>query len=360
MTIEQQIRPSAIKIPHAEITHMSRGYEAKVDHFEGMWGAKRGDAINALLNVAVCRQINIHNLELYKIVESIGQSLAGSDSVIIMHGPFAERVGGIPEIGHDGQHGSWHGTEENDVELTILSKQQTNIIKRALEYGQNSLVGITRQNGSDWYYKFSRSGWRAPSWNMNGTEPTINDFFTTHYSYFRKKYPAIDFHYVNGKDPVSEFITIYGNRYSNIFGQRFLACFINPDGSLDQRVWQPVKPERAPKDHNIKLIDRSIFKMPWWISEAVKMAIDAQRYSTITKTEATIDPLMIDEAKNALHIQSNVVRREKGQEWLEQKARKKLETAYHRSTLFDNKGGRAKINRELQRVGWFDAVGIRP
>lgn len=359
MTIEQQIRPSAIKVPYAEITHMAKGYEARVDHFEGMWGAKRGDAIKALLNVAVCRQVNIPDLELHKMVESIGQLLAGSDSVIIMHGPFAERVGGIPEIGHDGQYGSWHGTEENDVELTILSTQHTNTIKRVLEYGQNSLVEMTRQNGSDWYYKFSRSGWQAPSWNMDEADLTINDFFTTHYSYFRNEYPAIDFHYVNGKDPVSEFITIYGNRYSNIFGQRFLACFINPDGSLEQRIWQPVKPERAPKEHHIRLIDKAILKIPWWIPESVKMAIDALRYSTITKTEATIDPLIINEAKNALHLQSEVIRREKGQEWLEQKANKKLETAYHRATLFDKKGGRGKINTELQRVGWFDAVGIK-
>lgn len=361
MTIEQEIRPFATKIPYAEITRTaSDSFEAGVEHFEGMWGAKKGDAVKALLNVAVCRQINIPDLQLNMVVESLGKYLAKSDSVIIMHGPFSERAGGIPEIGHDNNHCGWHGTADNDSELTVLSTLPVDLVKTALQYSQTKLTGDTIYNSTSRFYNFHRSDWNEPSWNNVSSKFRINEFFTTKYSYFRNEYPAIDFHFVTGADPTKEFLTIYGNRHSNIFGQRFLACFINPDGSLEQKIWQPVKPERAPSGHFIKLIDKAILKMSWWIPEAVKMAIDTQRFTSITKKEATIDPSIIGESKDALQIQSDVVRREKGQEWLEKKARKKLETAYYRATLFDKKNGKTKINKELSKIGWFDAVGIKP
>lgn len=361
MTIEQEIRPFATKIPDAEITRKaSDSFEASVEHFEGMWGAKKGDVVKALLNVAVCRQIFVPDLQLNTVVESLGKYLAKSNSVIILHGPFAERAGGIPEIGHDSKYCGWHGTAENDNELTILSTLPPDLIKTALRYSQNSLVDMTVHEGTSTFYEFQRSIWNTPSWNTQSSKYKINEFFTTSYKYFRNQYPAIDFHFVNGINPIDEFLTIYGNRYSNIFGQRFLACFINPDGSLEQRIWQPIKPERAPKEHVIKLINKSILKMAWCIPEVVKMAIDTQRYSSITKIEATIDPAIVDETKEALQIQSNLVRQEMGQAWLAEKSKRKLETAYHRAKLFDKNRGKNKIIEELNSIGWFNAVGIRP
>jgi hypothetical protein len=361
MSIESEIRPQSKKIPYAEITRItSNGWEAGVEHFEGMWGAKKGNAVKALLNVAVCRQINIPDLQLNIVVESLGKYLTKSDSVIIMHGPFAERVGGVPEVGHDNNYCGWHGTAENDNELTVLSTLPSDLIKTALRYSQNSLVDTTVHEGTSSFYDFRRSDWNEPSWNSVSSKFRINEFFTTQYSYFRNEYPAIDFHFVTGADPTKEFLTIYGNRYSNIFGQRFLACFINPDGSLEQRIWQPVKPERAPKEHFITLIDKTILNIPWLIPEAVKMAIDTIRYSSVTKLEASIDKLLVEEIREALAIQSALVKQEKGKEWLERKARKKLETAYYRAGLFDEKDGKNKINKELSKIGWFDAVGIKP
>ncbi len=360
MSIEQQIRPLAQKIPYAEIVDISKnGWGSRVDYFEGMWDAEKGDVIKALLNVAVCRQVNIPDLELNKMVESIGRHLTGKDSVIVMHGPFAERAGGIPEIGHDNQYCGWHGTAENDVELTILSTLPSQVIRESLRSGPKSLTKETIQNGSAWYYKFSVSGWQKPSWNIPGTKFVINDFFTTKYSYFQNEYPAIDFHYANSPDPISEFITIYGNRYSNIFGQRFLVCFINSDGSLDQRIWQPVKPERQPKRHVISLVNNDILSMPWIIPEAVKMAIDTVRYTSIVPQEASIDGSLVEKISNALVIQASFIDKTKGPDWLREKANKKLETAYHRARLFDKNGGKEKINDELRKIGWFDAVGIK-
>lgn len=365
MSITEQLIPYSQKVPRAEVTSISKnGFGADVNNFEGIYGAPIGDALTALCTTAYCREGWIKNtdIEYHNIVRNIAKILNGSDTVIIGHGPLGERAGNLPSIGLDNRYPGWLNTAGNDNEITILSTSPIQVLEKAIRTGTKEFAEYdATTRGSTWHTEIKNSRWKKANWNAINSPLKINRFIQTTYTYWRKtELPAFDLHYISSSDPIKEFLTIYGNRYSNIFGQRFLACFINPDGSLEQKIWQPVKPERAPREHFIKLVDKTILNMPWLIPETVKMAIDTIRYSSVTKLEASIDKLLIEEIRESLITQSSLVKREKGQEWLEGKARKKLETAYYRASLFDEKNGKNKINKELSGVGWFDAVGIRP
>lgn len=359
MSIEQ-IRNESTKKPYAEITGFGRLFISDTIYFPNRDALTHSGSIT--FHEGWAPSIEIHNIPRQIAIEiSKIDSSSYQNTVILGHGPLSERLGGIPIIGIDNYHTDQFGTTENDGELTIVSTVlSSDQVKTVIEDGSNNAIATDnlKRNNCEYPGKLFRSDWQIPNWSSKHIP--INEFVKTDYKYYKKRYSAYDIHYTSGNNALNEFLTIYGNRYSNIFGQRFLACFINPDGSLEQRIWQPIKPEKGPKEHVIKLIDKTIFKMAWWIPEAVKMAIDAQRFSSIAKDEAIIDPSIIDEAKDALQIQSNIVREEKGQEWLEQKTRKKLETAYYRAGLFDKKNGKSKIIHELQKIGWFNTVRIKP
>ena len=362
MSIEQEIRQQATKVPHAEIVQSSKGQLwAHVNLFEGMNGADIGDVLRALGTVCYpyCGGIDQPTIDLHDIPVEIGKILRGTDSVIIGHGPLSERSGGVPSVGIDASYQGWMGHRDNDSELTIVSSSDRSTIQNAILDGIKTakINDSSKPKRNIAWTKIKNTAWQTPSWNIGSNE--INEFIQTSYTFFeRKTFPAYDIHFVNGNNAIDDFLTIYGNRYSNIFGSRFLVCFIRSDGSLEQKIWQPIKPEIAPKNHFISFQKLEILDMAWIIPETVKLVLDTVRYSSVVKREAIINPAQSQDITESLHKLTDVVKEEKGGEWLIQKATKKFSTALHRSELF-GKDKKEKLISELQKIDWFKATGVK-
>lgn len=362
MSIEQEIRHQATKVPYAEIVQPSKGQLwAHVNLFEGMNGANKSDVLKALGTVCYpyCGGIDQPAICLYDIPVEIGKILKNTDSVIIGHGPLSERSGGVPSVGIDANYQGWMGHRDNDSELTIVSSSDRLTIQNAILEGVTTakIKDLSKSKRNVAWTKIKNTAWQTPSWNMGSNK--INEFIQTNYTFFGKTtFPAYDIHYVNGNNAIVDFLTIYGNRYSNVFGSRFLVCFIKPDGSLEQKIWQPIKPEIAPKNHFISFQKLEILDMAWIIPETIKLVLDTVRYSSVVKREAIINPAQSPDITESLYKWTDVVREEKGNDWLRQKATKKFSTALHRSELF-GEDKKEKLISELQKVDWFKVTGVK-
>lgn len=379
MSIEQQIRPNATKVPHAEIVRCStNAIWADVRKFEGVYGAPRGDALTALCTTAYCREGWIRNpdIKLHHMVTNIGKILnliapserhSGyrSDTVIIGHGPLGERAGGLPAIGIDNSYQGWLNTTENDGEITILSTLPQETLERAIllaikkfKFLDESMRGTTHNT------EIKSSDWINPVWNINNSQnlPKINRYIRTSYTYWgTKEFPAFDFHTISGINAVEEFLTIYGDIYSNVFGLRFLACFIDKKGNLEQRIWQPIKPEKGPKSHVVKLtFPEKMFDLFWCVPEAIRLARETVRIPIATRqNDISIDPLLIEPLRTALINQSKIARYSMGQDWINKYVGARYRTSLYRANLINPNNGINKVNNELQKIGWFEATKIQ-
>ncbi len=378
MSIAEQIIPYAQKQPFAEIVDVAKGNMwADVREFEGVYGAPKGDALTALCTTAYCREQPFERLdiELHRMVRNTGKILNliapidwhrseyRPDTVIICHGPLAERGGGLPKIGLDNHYPGWLNTVDNDGEVTLVSTLPKEVLEKSIRLGIKKFQKWDAyKRGSTWNTKIKSTDWIEPPWNVNGSSPNINRYMRTSYTYWkRSEFPALDFHTISGSDALDQFLTIYGDIYSNIFGSRFLACLIKPDGSLEQRIWQPIKPERAPKHFYISFTrPNEILKMPWIIPETVRLARETVRSSIVTDKVAQIDPALIEPIKTALQSQSKTIRESLGQEWLDKYPGNRYKTTLYRANLLAGDLGIEKVNHELKKVGWFEATGVNP
>lgn len=368
MSIAEHILPYATKSPYAEIVNSAHnGGYAHVNHIEGNSGADKGDALKALGTIHYCFQTHNPSVELHQIPREITKALnklaptkeeIRTDVVWVGHGPLGERAGGIPKLGRENQYQGWHGMTDNDGELTLMGNLPPDALRTAIEIGIQTGKDhdIKRRNFSDWLTKIESTDWKTPTWNIGQT--FLNQYIAVDYTYWRSsKYPGYDFHYINGKDPINEFLTTYGDTYSNVFGLRFLVAFIKKDGSLDQRIWQPIKPEKQPKEHYISLTrPKETCSLPWIVPETIRIALDTVRYSAISNKVATINPEQTSLIRKSLVKHTTKVRALKGQKWLVSNLDAKLNTAIHRAKLFDQDWGPKKLAEELIGVGWFDAI----
>lgn len=338
------------------------------------------DPLKELGTIGYCQQICPPSVELHLMPKGVIAELLKylpecgteyrQDLVAIGHGPLGFRAGGIPYADCVGMDMGWN-TNRNDSEITffvtgLTDQQVITAIKTGVENGI-ALDLNKRSTQSPALYGVSEittSGWNTPSWNLVDSTfglPNIKPYIKTQYSYWSESiYPAYDFHFITPTEGISlvdEFLALYGTSYSTLIGLPMLACFVKKDGSLDQRIWQPFKLQKGPKEHFIRISKPEILtQLPWVIPESARMALTAIELSAcIRKKPASICSEDMKVLRVSVSKQAECLRKTHPG-FLEEKAPRKLATFLHRVDVMGSKEAQELLLDTLEEMDWIKNV----